>query len=247
MIAVTVLGSSGVYPTTERAASGYLAELDGRLIWIDAGPGTWRNLVRHADYKKLEGVFLTHRHPDHTVDVFMAYHARFFGQDPPCDPIPLWAPGETLDALLGFYDDSREGFQPNAITASSTVEIGESQLSFSKMAHPPDTLGVRIENNGAVLAYSADTGPAADFEALAGNADVFICEATAQDADESWGGHLSASEAGSIAARVGVKKLVLTHLPPERDHQLSLAEAKATAGSVEVELAYDGLRMEVGK
>jgi ribonuclease BN (tRNA processing enzyme) len=112
------------------------------------------------------------------------------------------------------------------------------------MAHPVPTLGVRVTYGEKVIAFSSDTGDGADFEALAGSADVFVCEATSQDSDPLWEGHLRASQAGSIADRIGVKKLVLTHLPNGRDLEVSLAEARATAGGVKVELAQDGARME---
>src|SRR5680860_46938 len=63
---VTVLGCSGVYQTRDLAASGFLIEIDGGHWLIDMGGGTWRNLMSHMDYRDLDGVFLTHRHPDHT-------------------------------------------------------------------------------------------------------------------------------------------------------------------------------------
>jgi ribonuclease BN (tRNA processing enzyme) len=244
-IAVTVLGSSGVYATRERACSGYLLELGGSRLWMDAGTGTWQNLVEHLDYRYLDGIFLSHRHPDHTSDVFQAYHARFWGQPEPLDPIPLWGPEETLERITGFYKDCSEAFIMHAVTPDSAVEIDDARLTFCQMAHPPETLGVRIEHDGAVLAYSADSGPDADFETLAGGAAVFLCEATLQSSDPLWSGHLRASQAGEIAARIGVRKLCLTHLPPHRDLSQSLAEAEGAGGDVAVDLATDGLRLEV--
>ena len=75
-MSLTVLGSSGMYATPERACSGYLVEIDDQTLWLDAGAGTWRNLMRHTDFRDLSGVLLSHRHPDHTTDVFQADHAR---------------------------------------------------------------------------------------------------------------------------------------------------------------------------
>ena len=65
MFAVTVLGSSGMFPTSERACAGYLVEIGDKKIWLDAGSGSWRNLVKTCSYAELDGVILTHRHPDH--------------------------------------------------------------------------------------------------------------------------------------------------------------------------------------
>ncbi|MFN2390075.1 MAG: MBL fold metallo-hydrolase [Actinomycetota bacterium] len=242
---VTVLGSAAMYATTERACAGYLVELGTCRLWVDCGAGTWRNLLAHTDYRRLGGIVLTHRHPDHVSDVFQAFHARQFGGTDPMATIPVWAPRETIERVTGYYRELDEGFEMNAVAEGDSVDVAGARVSFVRMAHPPETLGVRIENEGKVLAYSADSGPEADFPALAGDADLFVCEATMQDSDPLWEGHLSASQAGAIAARVGASRLVLTHLPADRDLDVSLKEARATCPDVPVELAHDGLRLEV--
>jgi ribonuclease BN (tRNA processing enzyme) len=72
-----------------------------------------------------------------------------------------------------------------------------------------------------------------------------LCEATLQDADEPWYGHMSASQAGAAAADLGVDRLLLTHLPPGRDPDVSLAQARAACGRVQAELAAEGQRLEI--
>jgi ribonuclease BN (tRNA processing enzyme) len=242
---LTVLGTSARFATTMRACSGYLLDVDGHLLWMDAGAGTWRNLVGRCAFDEIEGVILTHRHPDHTSDVFQMEHALLYGPKGELPPIPLWAPAETLDALAGFKELA--AFVPQAVAGNSSIGFAGATISFVPMAHPPETVGVRVETADGVLAYSADSGEEADFGALAGGADLFVCEASNQDSDEIWEGHLRASQAGRIASEVGVRRLVLTHLPVERDLGLSLAEATRSAGGLSVELAADGDTHEVGR
>ena len=243
-LAITVLGTSGMFATADRACSGYLVEWDGFKLWLDAGAGTWQTLRSAIDYRELSGVLLTHRHPDHTTDVFQALHARYLGTHGRLPPIPLWAPQGTLDALKNFDSDMDDVFELRSVSGSERLELKGASLSFVSMAHPPETLGVRIEAGGSVAAYSADSGAAADFAALAHDADLFVCEATLQGG-ASWEGHLNAAQAGTIAAGVGARKTLLTHLPPERDHEPTLAEARAAASSSDVELAEQGRRYEV--
>ncbi len=246
-LAVTILGSSGMYGTLERAASGYLVEVAGARIWIDAGGGTWRNLLQHVHYAEIDGVILTHRHPDHVIDIFQAFHARHYGGREPLDSIPLWAPQETIERITAFSSELSRAFAMTKVTAGDEVPVDGAAISFFAMAHPTETVGVRVEHGGSVLAYSADTGPTSNLRLLAKGADVFICEATLQDADPEWEGHMKASEAGTAAVDAGAAHLVLSHLPPGRDLGLTLAEAQRTCQGIAVELAGDGRRLEISR
>jgi ribonuclease BN (tRNA processing enzyme) len=242
-VELTVLGSSAMFGTTERACSGYLLRFGDTCLWMDAGAGSWRNLVASIDFKKLDGVLLSHRHPDHTSDVFQAFHARQYGGLEPLPPIPLWAPAETLERVCAFGGELDQSFELRTVAAGDALDIGPASLKFVAMAHPAETIGTRLSFDGTVVAYTADTGPDADLAALASGADLFVCEATLQDRDEPWDGHTSASVAARTASRIGVGRLLLTHLPPGRDLDVSLEEARGAAGDIPVELARDGQRL----
>ena len=235
-----------MFATRERACAGYLVDLGREKIWLDAGAGTWRNLLAQIEYDELTGIILTHVHPDHTTDVLQAYHALRYGQAEALPVIPLWAPQETIDHLETFSKGIGEAFVLHAVSAGDTVEVDGATIGFVGMSHPAETVGIRISQDDATFAYSSDTGEGGNFENLATDADLFMCEATSQNSDELWDGHLRAAQAGSIAARVGVKRLVLTHLRPGRDHEVTLQEARASAGAVPVELARDGATWMVG-
>ena len=112
---VTVLGSSAWYATRDRAASGYLVDLGDRRVWLDAGGGTWVRLLDTVEFTDVDGVILTHRHPDHTIDLFQLFHARQYGGSDPMDPIPLWAPAETVDRMLAFTSQVDEAFDLRCI------------------------------------------------------------------------------------------------------------------------------------
>jgi ribonuclease BN (tRNA processing enzyme) len=241
----TVLGSSSTFATLERACSGYLVEMDGFKLWLDAGPGTWRNLLKRIDYRDLDAILVTHRHPDHTLDAFQGFHAWAYGPGAPLDPIPLLAPAEALQHMVAFAEGIEDAFDLTPISQDGRVDLGPAAATFVRMSHPPVTLGVRLEAGGGVLAYSADTGPAADLALLADSADLFVCEATFQDDDPPWEGHLAAGDAGRAAAAAGARTLLLTHLPHNVDLDVSLRQAQAQAGEARVMLATDLQRIEV--
>ncbi|HYP22689.1 MAG TPA: MBL fold metallo-hydrolase [Actinomycetota bacterium] len=243
---ITILGSSGRFATAHRASSGYLLEIDGHRLWLDAGAGTWRNLLGQCAFDEVDGVILTHRHPDHVTDVYQLQHALLYGPKGRLPEIPLWAPAQTIESMSA-YDDLHDAFEPHVVAGGDSIEVAGATIRFVSMAHPPETVGVRVETADGVLAYSADSGEEADFEALAGGAGLFVCEASNQDSDDIWEGHLRASQAARIATGAGVERLVLTHLPVERDLGLSLAEAQAAVDGPSVQLAADGDSHEVGR
>ena len=114
------------------------------------------------------------------------------------------------------------------------------------MAHPVPTLGMRIEADGATLAYTADTGPSPVIVELARGADLLLSDATWQDdgREHPEDLHLRAGEAGRFAEQAGVGKLVLSHIRPGLDRDRSRQEA-ALAFSGAVLPAQEGLVLEV--
>jgi ribonuclease Z len=113
------------------------------------------------------------------------------------------------------------------------------------------TLGeVSVPRRGQRFAFIMDTRLCdAAFE-LADGADMLVCESTFADADAGLAhdyGHLTAGQAGQIAAASGARLLVLTHFsqryetgPPER-----LRDEAAAAFSGEIALAADLDRIPV--
>jgi ribonuclease Z len=89
--------------------------------------------------------------------------------------------------------------------------------------------------------YSSDTRPCDAVVRLAAGADTLVHEATFPDRDRGrFGAHSTAAEAGEIAARAGVRRLILTHIEADYHDELeALAdEARAKFGG-EVEIAHE--------
>src|SRR5262249_20808907 len=91
------------------------------------------------------------------------------------------------------------------------VKVAESLVTASPARHVVPTCGFRVESAAGVFAYTSDTGWTDDLVELARDADLLLCESTLRRADSGPHGHLSAREAGALAAAARARTLVLTH------------------------------------
>lgn len=229
-LSVTVLGCSGSYPSPGSPCSGYLLQAGETSVWLDAGYGTFANLQRHVDVDELDGVVLSHAHPDHWVDV-LGYRTlvRWYR---PRTGIPVLAPADVqaLAAALGGEPD--RCFDWRVVEDGSVERIGALTFRFARTDHPGETLAVRVDGDGASLGYSADTGTGWSLQALGPNLGLALCEATLATRDGAPGvQHLTAGEAGADARAAGVRHLVLTHLQPGLDADRSRADATEAFGA----------------
>jgi ribonuclease Z len=63
------------------------------------------------------------------------------------------------------------------------------------------------------VVYSSDTAPCESVVALARGADTLIHDATFPERDRGrFGAHSSAAEAGGVASKAGVRRLILAHV-----------------------------------
>lgn len=230
MLTLTVLGCDGSHAGAGGAASGYLLRswTSGTAVWIDAGPGTFANLQRFTDPRRLTAVVLTHRHVDHCSDVDAFETAARFTTGWERPPVPVFAPPGVRDTLR---HDGAGVLDWHEVGDGDGVDCAGLRLTFSQTDHPPVTLAVRAEGDGRALGYSADSGPGWSLQALGPDLDLALCEATYTRHDEGTAGHMSGRQAGITARAAGVRRLVVTHRWPTVPAAALRAEAEAAFGA----------------
>lgn len=247
---LTILGASGTWPTADTATSGYLVQEDGFNLWVDAGTGTLANLQQHIELPDIHGILISHEHPDHFVDLYPCFYARHYGElgEP---GLPVFVPTGFTQKLADLVSiDSqvvmRTTFAFTEVAPGQGFELGPFRVQTEPMAHLGlPALGFRISSNGSVLAYTGDTGPTHHVEELAREADVLLSEATWQDRDDLLPFHLSSRQAAIHAREAGAAELVLTHIWPTLDHEVSVEQAaEEFAGPIRT--AVEGMRLGVG-
>lgn len=236
---LTVLGSSAGGPSRVNPGSGYLIESDGTTMWVDAGPGTFMPLAALTEPGLLDGVVISHTHVDHCSDLLALYAYMAYGPSGP-GPIAVWAPEGTRDHMATFVragDDHvfHEVLDFHEVAPGDEAVVGGLQLRFGRAVHPVPAVVTRVAAHGSALVYSGDTGPGGDLIELATGVGTLMCEAGLQGLrdEDTYPYHLTAREAGEIAAIAGVYDLVVTHVPARLDPQLSIDQAaSAFAGSI---------------
>lgn len=241
---LTVLGRWSPYPPAAGACPGYLVEAGEQMVLLDCGPGVLSNLQQVASVFALGAVIITHLHPDHVLDLFALKQALEFGRFPErAPPLRFFGPPgafETLPAWMDAEDQTsfRERFQFFPIRGGTAARLGAMVVRFAETAHSAPCFALRLEGEGRTLTYSADTGPSDAVTGLAAGADLFLCENTLPPGEEGRAGltgHLSAAQAGQIAAAADVRRLLLTHFfAPAGDYaeEAERSAAKEFGGQV---------------
>ncbi len=232
---LTVVGCSPAWPNPGRAHSGYLVEHDGGRLLVDCGPGVLSRLREAEGWPVIDAIVITHTHLDHCGDLV----AWLWGQihvpaaKEGAAPV-LWLPPgghEQLRTMASHFD---EVFVIREYAARTPFTAAGLSITPHAVAHyDQPTYGLRVEAEGGVIAFSADTGPTHALVELAADADVFLCEATLEHVEPGPRGHLTAGEAGAAALDAGAHRLLLVHRPVE----LGVPDG--------FELAYDGLELTV--
>lgn len=237
-LSLTVLGASGTYAGPGMACSGYLIRSGGTSVWVDTGPGTLGRLQQHVPLDRLDAVVVSHAHPDHWTELPVLRNAMRYG----VGRVGLPVYGTERTAVLAEAAGGHllaPTFSWTTIADGSSFEIGPLQFSCSRTDHPVETLAIRVEGGGRSIVYSADTGPAWSPNRLGSGIDLFVCEASLRPQDEGRVQHLSARQAGAMAAEAGAARLLLTHVVPGVDPEAQLEAAQATFVGP-VELAVEG-------
>ena len=222
---LTIVGCSGSYAGPASPASCYLVqeEQDGRTwsLLLDLGSGALGALQRHLDPRLLDGMVISHLHPDHCIDLTGMYvFRRYHPLGTPSEPVPVWGPPGTLARFVGMYPGIEEHLAHQIYAVGDlddglVLTVGPFTVTARRVRHPVEAYGFRVEANGRVLAYSGDTDSCAGLlDLLAGAHLALVDSAFVDGRDTTTGIHLSGSRAAQAALDAGgVGRLMLTHIP----------------------------------
>lgn len=251
---VILLGTrAGPGVDLKRAQTATVVMVEGTPYLIDCGYGTVRNLVA-ADISaaKIDQVFFTHLHNDHTTDVPALLSLQYTGGR--TRPIDLYGPYGTeqmvravvdyckADVGIRSVDEGRKTdpaqlyhghdvqatskplqiFKDERVTVSTIENTHYPEHSRSQMPHR--AIGVRFDTKTRSVVISGDTSYSANLALLAKDADVFVCEIMDQSTRDRWLTQLKENPALANEASVA-RHVSETHATPEDVGRMA-AEAK---------------------
>lgn len=222
---VTVVGHWGGFPKVGEATSGYLIEHNNYKLLLECGSGVVSSLQKIVDLGELDAVLITHYHYDHCCDIGPLQYARQIKTQlgKINNPLPIYAPkGEFFNLLK--WDNYTYG---ESFNEESTLNIGPFEISFIKNTHPVDAFSVKIKCDGKVFSFTSDTSYFQELADFFKDSDLLIAECSFYaDMDGTKAGHLNSAQAGELAKKANVKKLLLTHLPHFGNHEDLIKQAK---------------------
>lgn len=231
-----LLGVYGPYPSKANGAcSCYLVESGDTRILLDLGSGGLSKAMSLEDFDKIDNIFLSHFHFDHTSDMLpLHYYAEGLGKhyNVIC-PTPENAYAETLLNCRCFT--------PTFIEDGMELEIGVLKLKFFKMQHTVPTYGVRISDGEVVFAYTSDTVMNDNVLTLCKDADLILLDASRPMGFK--GPHMTVEDAKMLKSLYNSTTIV-THLSPEYNPKDELLQYDISVAEVDrvIEVSHSSNR-----
>jgi ribonuclease Z len=173
-----------------------------------------------------------------------------------CELVAFATDHRTPSVGWALVEDERPGrFHPERAAAAGVpkgplfraLQHGETvTLADGRTVRPEEV--VEPPRRGRRVAFTGDTRPCRGVVEGARGVDLLVHDSTFGDAEQARAEetkHATAREAGRMAREAGVGRLVLTHLSTRYDHEPEKLLAQARDEFAAVEVAFDGLTIEV--
>jgi ribonuclease BN (tRNA processing enzyme) len=233
------LGSGGRYNTCFHVTGERVNFL------IDCGATSLPALKRHSIARDdIDLVLITHFHGDHFGGLpFLLLDAQFTRR---ARPLVIAGPegiearlAQVMEALFENSSKTRQRFDLSVVALSpeQTRSFGAVDVTPYPVVHGESGgpfLAYRIEAEGRVIAYSADTEWTETLIPLGRDADLFIAEAYTYDKVVK--NHLSLTTLEAHLAEIKPKRLVLTHMSDDMLGRLDTLDYTTASDGMVVEL-----------
>ena len=214
------LGTSSAVATKVRDNTSIYIETAGWNLLVDCPGGVVNKLLKmDIDYRNLDGIFITHTHPDHVYGLPSVIHSLVpTGRFPEIFIHNDSAPFIT-DLLRIFELEDKVEISP------VTDCLKRFDIEIFRTFHSAASCGLKLTSVDKTIIYTSDTGPIGNCEKIFKDADYLIhdCFAPSRFKADFYGldlTHTSAKTLGKIAQNSNVKNLIPIHFSGEFDFSI---------------------------
>ncbi|SHG80317.1 Ribonuclease BN, tRNA processing enzyme [Thermosyntropha lipolytica DSM 11003] len=214
----TVVGCWAPYPRIGEACSGYLVQEGDTALLLDCGHGVFSSLGRYIDYNFLTGVFISHFHPDHYVDLYALRHALrgAFMLKRRIEKLKVFMPDEPHREYAYFKQVPE--FEVIKVENGLKCRLGSIDLEFFSTRHALPAYGLLAESKGKKVFYTGDTSLFPGLYQGKEGIDLLVAECTLFKGETSYAaqtGHMTTCDVALLAEHLKARRLLATHFWPE--------------------------------
>jgi ribonuclease Z len=255
-----LLGTGFPAPDPHRAGPSNAVLVGEKIFIVDTGRGvTMRLAALQKRPTRVDAVFLTHLHSDHTADLPDLFVTTWImGRS---QPLEVYGPQGVAEMSAGVKQFLAEDIHirrdltemlpaagaeihAHVVQPGVVYDDGEVKVIAFSVDHAPvqPAFGYRFESHGRVIVFSGDYRPNAETVSAVKGADVLVSEAylaryfdrhPGEKAERLKRYHCTPEQAAELAASAHVKKLILTHLiPADGGKEMVRRAKKLFAGEV---------------
>jgi ribonuclease BN (tRNA processing enzyme) len=248
-VELTILGAGPAYTDRPGAlGSAYLVRADGGSIVLDLGQGVFPSLAAEIEPSQLDGIVVSHLHPDHFIDLVALRHYLRYQFQPP-RRVAIHGPAALADRIDALH--AEPGFTSAVLDlealANGVRTIGPFEVEAGRVTHTDDSYAFRVTaGDGPGLVYSGDCGVAGDLAPLIREGDWLLVEVSFGAGPVAPGAfHLDAPSIAELATATRPARVLLTHLQMGFDPADTLA-AFRSGSDIPVELVDPGAVFRIG-
>lgn len=238
---IVLTGTGSPLPDANRAGPSTLIKAGDTHILVDAGRGVVMRMTAAGSMPPfLAAVLITHLHSDHVCalnDVITTHWVMTQGDatlrvyGPPGTAQFVERQIHALEPDIGYriahHEQLTEGprVEVTELQPGDSFDVNDVHVTTAATVHAPvePTIGYRLEHDGSSVAMVGDTVPCEGVDQLAAGADAYVQTVIRADIvklipnelmQDILDYHSDVTDAAKTAARVGAKRLVLTHMVP---------------------------------
>ncbi len=243
---VTLLGTGDAFSSGGRSFSGYLIDLAGTRILMEAGPDILGSLKRNSiDPATIDSILISHLHGDHFGGIpFLML--EYMWESPLDHPLTIAGPRNLEERCWRLLATMYPHFEVERVRAKlrfvvvepqRTSRVGAAKIRAIRSPHtrPDISLSLKIELGGKSIVFSGDTGWNDKLPPFAAGANLFLCECTYYESKHLVF-HMNYPELAANRDLFKVDRMVLTHVGREvLNHKRD----------VRIEMGADGMQIRI--